>query len=96
MNPLLSEFVGAVLRWMLATAGTALVTRNVITAEQSDRFVSALTGHLLYLLPIAASLVWSLVHKYWSDLKLRAARDLPAGASDDDIADRARALFLGL
>lgn len=94
MSPLLAEFVGAVLRWLLTAGGAALVAKGVITDEQAGRFVLASAPHLVALVAIAGSLVWSLWHKYWSRLKLRAARELPAGADDDQLADRMRDLLM--
>ena len=95
MSPLLAEFLGAVVRWLLTAIGAALVANHVITAEQSERFSLALADHLVvYVLPLAASLAWSLWHKYVARVRLRAARELPAGADDEQLADRMRDLLL--
>lgn len=92
MSPLVAEFLGAVVRWLLTALGAVLVARGVITDDQAGRFVIASVPHVVAILIVAVSLAWSLWHKWWSDLKLRAARDLPAGADDADLLDRMRAL----
>lgn len=94
MSPLLAEFIGAVVRFLLTAAGAALVSRNIITADQLPRFVEGFSGPLLSAALMALALAWSLWHKYWSRLKLRAARELPAGADDYELADRVRDLLL--
>ncbi len=94
MSPLLLEFFGAVVRWALTAAGAALVSRNVITADQVPHFVDGFIGPVLSGLLMVAALGWSLWHKYWSRLKLRAARELPAGADDYALADRVRDLLM--
>ena len=94
MSPLLAEFIGAVVRFLLTAAGAALVSRNIISAEQLPRFIEGFSGPLLSAVLMAAALVWSLWHKYWSRLKLLAARELPAGADDEQLADRMRDLLM--
>ena len=94
MSPLLAEFIGAFVRFALTAAGAALVSRNIISAEQLPRFIEGFSGPLLSAVLMAAALVWSLWHKYWSRLKLRAARELPAGADDEQLADRMRDLLM--
>lgn len=94
MSPLLAEFIGAVVRWLLTALGAALVARGVISDDQVARFVGGAAPHVVAALAIAASLAWSLWHKYWSRLKLRAARELPAGADDEQLADRMRDLLM--
>ena len=94
MSPLLAEFIGALLRFLLTALGAALVSRNTISAEQLPRFVEGFSGPLFSAVLMAAALVWSLWHKYWSRLKLRAARELPAGADDAELADRMRDLLM--
>jgi len=94
MSPLLVEFIGALVRWALTAIGASLVTRQIITEDQAHRFAEGFTQQLLLVLPLAVPLVWSVWHKYWSRLKLRAARELPAGADDDTLRDRMRDLLL--
>jgi hypothetical protein len=90
MDPLVAEFIGAVLRWLLTSIGAYLVAHHVITADQSDRFASALIPHLLLWAPVAGGLVWSLWAKYRSRLKFIAAADAPKGASEDSINQAAK------
>ena len=97
MSPLVAEFVGAVVRFLLTAAGAALVSRNIISAEQLPRFVEGFSGPLLSAALMALALAWSLWHKYWSRLKLRAARELPAGADvNRRVEPRGRAVGVGL
>lgn len=93
MSPLLAEFIGAVVRWLLTAAGAYLVAAGVITDEQAGRFVGASVPHVLAVLVLAAPLAWSLWQKYWAGLKLRAARQLPAHADDAQLLDRTKDLL---
>jgi len=94
MSPLLVEFIGALVRWLLTALGASLVARNVITQEQAARFVEGFSGQLVAALALLLPLAWSLWHKYWARLKLRAARELPAYADDASLRDRMRDLLL--
>jgi hypothetical protein len=91
MSPLLVEFIGAIVRWLLTAAGAALVARNVITVDQAARFADGFAPALVLLL---APLVWSFAHKWYARVTLKAARELPAGAPDDALRDRVRDLML--
>lgn len=91
MSPLLLEFVGAIVRWLLTAAGAALVARGVITADQAARFAAGFAPGIVLL---AAPLLWSLAHKWYARVTLKAARELPAGAPDDALRDRVRDLLL--
>lgn len=94
MSPLLAEFIGALLRWLLTALGASLVARNVITPEQAARFAEGFSGQLVAALALLLPLAWSLWHKWWSRLRLRAARELPAYADDASLRDRMRDLML--
>lgn len=94
MQTLLVEFLGAVVRWLLTVAGAALVARQVITADQAARFADGFAPELVGAALAALPLVWSLAHKWYARVTLNAARELPAGASDDQLRDRVRDLML--
>lgn len=81
------EFLGALVRFALTGAGTWLVAKHVITAEQSVRFLDGATAGALMLL---SSLAWSLWQKLSARLTLKAALELPAYASEARAADRAK------
>lgn len=72
MNPLLSSFLGSLVRWLLSVAGGALLVRNsVISGTELDTYVAAAA--------IAApALLWSLWEKYHSKLMLNTAVQSPA------------------
>lgn len=91
MSPLLLEFLGAIVRWVLTAAGAALVAHDVITVDQAERFAAGFAPALVLL---AAPLVWSLAHKWYARVTLNAARELPAGAPDAQLRDRVRGLLL--
>ena len=85
MPILLSEFLGALLRWLLTGVGMWLMTHGVITADQSTRF---LEGAVVAILTLA----WSLFQKYRARLKFLAALELPAGSGEEKAVDRAAIL----
>lgn len=88
MNPLALEIAGAVARWLLQLFGAYLVAHHVLTADQSDRFATAVLEHILLWLPAAAALAWSVWSKYRARLGQLALNELPAGASAQAIKDR--------
>lgn len=94
MQPLLVEFIGAIVRWTLTLVGASLVARNVITPDQAQRFTEGFAPELAGAVLVAAPLVWSLVHKWYARVTLEAARELPPGASDEQLRDRTRDLML--
>lgn len=96
MQPLLVEFIGAVVRWGLTIVGAALVSRHVITADQAQRFADGFGPEIAGLVLVAGPLLWSLAHKWYARVTLAAARELPPGASDDQLRDRVRDLMLRL
>lgn len=94
MQPLLVEFIGALVRWALTFLGAALVSRHVITADQAQRFAEGFGAEIAGAVLVLGPLVWSLMHKWYARVTLAAARELPPGASDDALRDRVRDLLL--
>lgn len=92
MSPLMFEALGVLVRWLLTMAGSYLVARHILTADQSDRFTAAIAEHILLYAPLAIPLLWALFAKYRSRLKLMAARELPAYASDHALAARMKTI----
>lgn len=85
MSPLVSEFIGAIIRWALTVFLTWLATHGVLTSEQVERMANPFTAHLLAGAAVALPLAWSLRAKWVGRLKLLAAQLLPAHATEDDI-----------
>lgn len=94
MQPLLMEFIGALVRWALTFLGAVLVSKRVITIDQAQRFTEGFTPEIAGLVLVAAPLIWSLAHKWYARVTLNAARELPAGAPDEQLRDRVRDLLL--
>jgi hypothetical protein len=92
MSPLLLECIGAIVRWLLTMTGAALIAKGVITPDQAQRFTDGFAPHVVGAVLLAAPLVWSLWHKWWGQLKLTAARSLPAHADDGMLLDKMREL----
>jgi len=94
MSPLLVSLIGAVARSVLLSIGAALVSRQVLSADQVPQFVEQFSGPLVGVVLMVGALGWSLWQKWWAHLRERAARELPAGADDDELADRMRDLLM--
>lgn len=88
MDPLLSEFLGAVARWLLASIGSYFIAHHVLTADQTDRFTGAVLAHLALWLPVGGALVWSLVAKYKDRVKFLTALQAPAGTTEASVNAR--------
>jgi hypothetical protein len=84
MNPLLAQFLGAIIRWALTFAGAWFVSKGIITPEQSNEMIG---GAIVALL----SLAWVLWLKYADRLKLVTALSAPAGATEREIEKRVAA-----
>lgn len=78
MNPLLSQFLGAILRWALTFAGAWFVQKGIITPDQSELFIGGAITALL-------SLAWVLWLKYKDRLKLVTALDSRAGTTEREV-----------
>jgi len=74
MNPLLSDFLGSILRHGLTTVAGALVAYGVLTPAQSTTMVA---GFVVFLLGWG----WSLWQKYAAHSKLLAALAVPSGTT---------------
>lgn len=94
MQPLLVEFIGAIVRWGLTIFGAALVSKHVITVDQAQRFTNGFAPELAGAVLVAGPLAWSLAHKWYAKTVLDAARELPPGASDEQLRDRTRDLMM--
>jgi hypothetical protein len=81
MNPLLSEAIGSILRWLLAGAAGWLVQHGIWTQAQSQTYIMAAALAVL-------SLGWSLWQKYKSRVHFLTALEVPAGTSEDAVKFR--------
>ena len=70
MQPLLVEFIGALVRWALTFLGAALVSRHVITADQAQRFAEGFGAEIAGAVLVLGPLVWSLLHKWYARVTL--------------------------
>ncbi len=66
MNPMISGIIMAFVRYLLAGAMTALVTRGVLTPDQTDYIIAGTAGFI-------AVVVWAAWVKYRDRLKLTTA-----------------------
>ena len=81
MGSIYMEVFGALVRWGLTAAGGYLVAHHVLTADQSDRFSSAVVAHVLLYAPVAAALAWSVWAKFRQRLRVQIALEMPPGSS---------------
>lgn len=94
MSPLVRALIGSLMRAALLSLGAILVRNHWLTADQAgeaqERALAWLLAHAEIYGPIALAVGWSLVQKYGARLKQIAAADLPAGASDAQVAATAK------
>lgn len=74
MNPLLSQFLSAVLRWVLTGAGAWFVQKGILNAGEVDDLIA---GAIIAILALA----WSLYSKYKSKVELFTIAAMPKGTS---------------
>lgn len=85
LSPLALEIAAAVFRALLLWFGSRAVTAGVLTPDQSDRAVEALTKHALQYAPLVAIVAWSVVGKWRKQLQYIAGRRLPRTASEAEV-----------
>lgn len=91
-NPLLLEFLGALARWALTGVFSILLANQVITEDQSVRFIDALTSPIAMsaIVGLAVQLAWSLYNRYWNRKKLVTAMSVPSTTNEDHVEALAR------
>jgi len=93
-SPLLVEFLGVVLRWLISSIGAYLVAKHVLTTDQEAKFadgaIAYVMAHLAIWAPMVVGLAWGLWAKYRSRLKFIAALELPAGSSEQQANEQAK------
>jgi hypothetical protein len=87
---LFAEFAGAVARWLLTMAGAYLIAHHVLTADQADRFSSAVVEHLMMAVPVLIPLVWSCFQKYRNRIKFLTALEASPGTTEATIEARVK------
>jgi hypothetical protein len=80
MNPLLQQFLGAILRHGLTFVGAWFVSVGILQPEQVDEMIAGLIVFLL-------TLAWSLYSKYRGKLMENTRAAMPAGATLTDAKD---------
>jgi hypothetical protein len=75
MNPLVAEFLGAVLRWTLQGVFVFLAAQGIITPEQGEKMIVGLIGSLI-------TLAWVLWVKYGQRLKILTSLAAPKGTTE--------------
>jgi len=80
MNPLLSQFLSAVLRWVLTGAGAWFVQQGILDGQQVTEMIGGLTLAIL-------ALVWSLWSKYRSKLELFTVAAMPKGTTLNEVKE---------
>lgn len=83
MNPMLREFLGAVLRWSLQGIFTSMVTKGILTPEQGEYMLIGLVGSL-------CTLFWILWVKYSQRLKILTALAAPKGTTERTLEQKIR------
>jgi hypothetical protein len=81
MNPLLSEALGAILRWALTGLAGWFVSRGIWSADAASQYVAATAIGLL-------TLGWSLWAKYKTRLKFVTALASPEWTTEVDVEHR--------
>lgn len=84
---MLIELVGAFLRWGITAAISLMLSQQIISAEQGDRFLSAWTSPetIAYVAGLLLTLAWSCWAKYRSRVKMVTGLAMPPGSSESDV-----------
>jgi hypothetical protein len=73
MDPMVWDFLGVIVRWALTAAGAWLVGHHVLTASQSETYVTAFAHDLVIALPAIGGLAWGLWTRYHGRVKFLTA-----------------------
>lgn len=85
MDPMVTEFLGVLVRWAVTSAMAYLVAHHVLTADQGATFGADFIHRALLSLPLLATLAWGLWSKYHGRLKFMAALSMPTCATENDV-----------
>lgn len=86
-NPLVIKFIGSLVRSALQGLGGILVAKQVITTNDAQTYLGALTDpvFLVGAISFVGGSGWSLYEKYLARKKLIVAIDAPTGTSETQI-----------
>ncbi len=85
MDPMVVEFIGVLFRWALTTAGSYLVAHHILSAQQSEQFVSAFAHDAMLAAPAIAALGWGLWVRYRGRVKFLTALSIHQPATENDV-----------
>lgn len=85
MDPMITEFIGVLVRWAITTAIAYLVSQHILTEDQGATFAADFTHKALISLPLLAPLAWGLWVKYRGRVKLMTALSMPANSTENDV-----------
>jgi len=80
MNPLLQAALGSIVRWVLAFVAGWLVQHGIWTQADAETYVAAAALAVV-------GLLWSLWQKYRTSIVISTALSLPAGSSEEKLAE---------
>jgi len=83
MSPLSRAMLESIARRLLTIAGTALITRGLVTQDEFSSWLPELTGLAL----IGVSQGWSMFASWWQQKILGAALALPPGGTKAEAAE---------
>lgn len=86
MTPLQRAILESIARKLLTIAGTALITRGLLSSDEFNSWLPELVGLAL----IGASQGWSMFSSWWQQKMLGTAAALPAGATKAEVAEVAK------
>lgn len=84
MNPMVGSIIMAIVRYLLAGLMAALVSRGVLTPDQTDYIVAGAAGFV-------GVVLWALWVKYRDRLKLTTAMAMPARVSERQVEAQVKA-----
>jgi hypothetical protein len=85
MNPIWLEILGVVLRAALSALSGYLVEHHIATADQTDRWTTAIVEHAVLWAPGAAALAWGLWARYRGKQKLLVALSSDVKMSENEV-----------
>lgn len=75
MNPVFVKFLGSFVRWAATLFFGYLLQKGIVTAEESQGYIAALTdgANILWFLGMVGPMLWGLYEKYKGQIKLNTA-----------------------
>ena len=85
LSPVVTMFLGTLIRTGLTALSGILVTHNLMTLDNQAPFIAQMTTLALDALPGLVSLIWSLLQKARHHEEIKVALALPAGSTPADV-----------